>query len=43
MSPFCQHNPSKIHGNYGIRRTQIQNIVQKEYNKYNIALTIEWE
>lgn len=36
MSSFCQQNLSKIHGNDGIHRMEIQNIVLKENIKYNI-------
>ncbi len=36
MSSFCQQNSSIIHGNDGIYRIKIQNIVQKEIVKYNI-------
>ena len=36
MSSFCQQNSTKIHGNNGIYRIKIQNIVQKEIVKYII-------
>lgn len=36
MSSFCQQNSLKIHGNDGMSRIKVQNIVQKESTEHNI-------